>query len=73
MADLPQLKYLECCIKEALRLFPSVPMFSRILTQDTTFRAYSPISISLHSFQNNDNAVESGYIIHPRTGPKWLI
>ncbi|GFO38082.1 cytochrome p450, partial [Plakobranchus ocellatus] len=34
MEDLKELKYLECCIKEALRLFPSVPMFARTASED---------------------------------------
>ncbi|XP_065568203.1 cytochrome P450 4c3-like [Artemia franciscana] len=34
MADLTDLKYLECCIKEAQRLSPSVPIFSRHATED---------------------------------------
>lgn len=34
MEDLKELKYLECCIKEALRLFPSVPMFARNAAED---------------------------------------
>lgn len=33
-ADLKQLKYLECCVKEALRIFPSVPFFMRRADQD---------------------------------------
>lgn len=32
--DLKRLKYLECVIKEALRLFPSVPFFARSLGDD---------------------------------------
>lgn len=32
--DLKKLKYLECVIKEALRLFPSVPLFARHLNED---------------------------------------
>ncbi|CAL4069376.1 unnamed protein product [Meganyctiphanes norvegica] len=34
MDDLRKLRYLECCIKEALRLYPSVPLFSRYLRED---------------------------------------
>ncbi|VDM57612.1 unnamed protein product [Angiostrongylus costaricensis] len=31
---LPYLKYLECCLKESLRIYPSVPMIMRELNED---------------------------------------
>lgn len=34
LEHLAELKYLECCLKETLRLFPSVPMITRVLSHD---------------------------------------
>jgi len=34
MDDLSKMKFLECCIKEALRLYPSVPFIGRELKED---------------------------------------
>ena len=32
--DVAELKYLECCIKETMRLYPSVPAVMRYMTED---------------------------------------
>ncbi|XP_078582430.1 cytochrome P450 4V2-like isoform X3 [Branchiostoma floridae x Branchiostoma japonicum] len=40
MDDLREMKYLECCIKEALRLYPSVPFFARTLSEDCVIGGY---------------------------------
>ncbi|CAO1419719.1 unnamed protein product [Diamesa serratosioi] len=34
MKELGEMKYLECCIKEGLRLYPSVPLIARHLNED---------------------------------------
>ncbi|RXG61450.1 cytochrome P450 4c3 [Armadillidium vulgare] len=39
-SDIREMKYLECCIKEALRLFPSVPIFGREYREDSEIDGY---------------------------------
>ncbi|XP_067928638.1 cytochrome P450 4V2-like [Watersipora subatra] len=41
MDDLAKMTYLDWCIKESLRLFPSVPWFGRALAEDTDFGGYT--------------------------------
>ncbi|KAJ8686716.1 hypothetical protein QAD02_022510 [Eretmocerus hayati] len=40
ISDLQQMNYLERCIKESIRLFPSVPAVSRKLSDDLQFRNF---------------------------------
>ncbi|XP_050347065.1 cytochrome P450 4C1-like [Nymphalis io] len=39
--DLNQMKYLECCIKESLRLYPSAPLIARHLRKETVLGGYT--------------------------------
>ncbi|XP_058443129.1 cytochrome P450 4c3-like [Malaya genurostris] len=41
MKELNEMKYLECCIKEGLRLYPSVPLIARKLTEDVQIEDYT--------------------------------
>ena len=53
MNDIPRLKYLECCIKESMRLYPSVPNVKRYISEDMTLGGYkvpAGASISLHFY-----------------------
>ncbi|XP_053699321.1 cytochrome P450 4c3-like [Sabethes cyaneus] len=41
MQELSEMKYLECCIKETLRLYPSIPLIARRLTEDVQVQNYT--------------------------------
>ncbi|KAJ0050634.1 hypothetical protein NL108_004979, partial [Boleophthalmus pectinirostris] len=61
--DLKKLKYLECVIKEGLRLFPSVPFFARTICQDTTIKGFK--------IPKGSNVIIFAYVLHrdPRYFP----
>jgi len=40
MEDLNKMRYLEMCLKEALRLYPSVPFISRLLNEEVQMTNY---------------------------------
>ncbi|XP_013794828.1 cytochrome P450 4c3-like [Limulus polyphemus] len=41
LEDIKQMKYLECALKEGLRLFPSVPFIGRMLQEDIVVNGYT--------------------------------
>ncbi|XP_025063520.1 cytochrome P450 4V2-like isoform X3 [Alligator sinensis] len=58
--DLKKLRYLECVVKEALRLFPSVPFFARTLSQDCYIRGFK--------VPKGTNAIIVSYALHRDPG-----
>jgi len=54
--DLKNLKYLEMCLKEALRLYPSVPTIARSMTEDT--------QVGKHVIPKGTDVYIHPYIIH---------
>ncbi|XP_074543073.1 cytochrome P450 4V8 [Halichoeres trimaculatus] len=62
--DLKKLKYLDCVIKESLRLFPSVPFFARWIREDCYINGFK--------VPNGANAIIIPYALHrdPRYFPE---
>uniref|UniRef100_A0A182NQA6 Cytochrome P450 n=1 Tax=Anopheles dirus TaxID=7168 RepID=A0A182NQA6_9DIPT len=56
MRELNELRYLEACVKEALRLYPSIPIIGRRLTED--------VQLDEHRLPAGTNAVVVVYQLH---------
>ena len=58
LEDTTHLKYLEACIKESLRLYPSVPAIERYISEDIELGGYkipSGASLSIHIYALHRN------------------
>lgn len=64
MKDLNEMKYLECAIKDSLRLYPSVPFLGRHLFED--------VQIGEYLIPAGTTALISTYVLHrdPKVFPK---
>lgn len=59
LEDLPNLKYLECCMKESIRLYPSVANFRRqiseeVLLGDYTLPVGASVSVQVYALHHNE-------------------
>jgi len=53
--SLKKLRYLERCIKESMRLYPSAPFISRVIGEDVKLRTYLIKSFIICVFNNTFN------------------
>ncbi|RZF33244.1 hypothetical protein LSTR_LSTR013005 [Laodelphax striatellus] len=70
MKDLNDMKYLECCIKEALRLYPSVPMLARQIEEDVKIGDFlvpsgTTAMIIIYALHRDPNVFKNPEIYNP--------
>lgn len=60
LEDLSKLKYLDCCVKESLRLYPPVPFIRRRINDETVFSGHqvpvgASISVLIYALHRNQD------------------
>ncbi|CAL1686784.1 unnamed protein product [Lasius platythorax] len=70
MTALQKLPYLERCLKETMRLYPSVPFITRILSEDVKLQSYlipskTDVLVSIYNLHRNPNFWPNPHIFDP--------
>ncbi len=61
--DMAQLKYLECCIKDTLRIYPSIPYVLRTLTEGLEIGTTAEINFNLNKIILLDESTEGHMLL----------
>ena len=70
LSDIKDMKYLELCIKETLRMYPSIPMIGRTISEDVTIKgvripAGTIASCSFYSLHRDEKSFPDPEVFDP--------